>query len=106
MQGVGLADNFYARLGNYKSNISKKKQGKCCIEHHFISLPNHSFNDFQVQVIVKLETETSNKKVAFKRLRQFEGYWQIELCTIKPNGMNSIDEFHRNRYSQDKAAFN
>ena len=105
MQGVGSADKIYSRMSNYKTNITNKKRGKCCIEHHFISQPNHSFSDFKFQIIVKLEKPAPNRKEAFKRLRQFEGYWQTELCTIAPNGMNSIDEFHRNRFSQDKAAF-
>ena len=106
IQGVGSTDIFYTRMGNYKSVITNKKRGKCCIEHHFVNLPDHSFKDFKVQIIVQLENTSINRKQAFKRLREFEGYWQVELCTIEPQGMNSIDEFHRNRFAQDKAAFN
>ena len=106
VQGVGSTDVFYTRMGNYKSVITNKKRGKCGIEHHFVSLPDHSFKDFKVQIIVQLENTSINRKTAFKRVWEFEGYWQVELCTIEPQGMNSIDEFHRNRFAQDKAAFN
>ena len=106
IQGVGSTDIFYTQMGSYKSVTTNKKRGKCGIEHQFVSLLDHSLNDFKVQTIVQLENTSINRKAAFKRLREFEGYWQVELCTIEPRGMNSIDEFHRNRFAQDKAAFN
>ena len=103
IQGVGSTDVFYTRMGNYKTNIMKKK-GSCGIEHHF-KKPGHSYEDFNVQIIAQLENVPMNRKEAFQRLRSFEGYWQVELCTLEPNGMNTIDEFHRNRYAQDKPSF-
>ena len=103
IQGVGSTDVIYSRLGNYKTNI-KKGKGSCGIERHFND-GNHTFEDFHIQIIVQLEKIPKNRTEAFKRLREFEGYWQIELCTLQPQGMNTIDEFHRNKYAQAKPSF-
>ena len=103
IQGVGSTDVFYTRMGNYKTNITKKR-GSCGIENHFKEC-GHSFADFKVQIIAQVENVSTNRKAAFKRLREFEGYWQMELCTMEPTGMNTNDEFHRNTYAQEKASF-
>ena len=102
-QGVGSTDDFYQRLSNYKSNIISGKN-TCCIEGHFLDR-HHSFEDFEVIVIAKLENIPVDRKALFTRLRKFEGYWQMELCTIKPRGMNSLNEYQRNKYAQEKPSF-
>ena len=67
------------------------------VHKNFIFIYIYSFTDFK--------NVAANRKEAFKRLREFEGYWQVELCTLDPTGMNTLDEFHRNRYAQEKASF-
>ena len=103
IQGVGSTDIVYKRISNYKSNILAKK-ATCGIEEHFL-IEGHTYEDFAIQLIAQVENVPINRKAAFKRLRRFEGYWQMELCTIRPNGMNTINEYHRNKFSQDKPSF-
>jgi hypothetical protein len=106
-QGVGSTKVLKSRISNYKSTILNRRQGKCGIDHHFLQ-EDHTWDDFQIQVIAKMTKEPNNKrqeKEAYTRLRQFEGYWQTQLVTMEPFGMNEIDELHRNRYSQEKPAF-
>ena len=107
IQGVGSAKECKKRLANYRSVINNKKNASCGIEHHFCQ-EDHNIHDFSFQIIAKLEKEPKNKNQmagAYRRLRTFEGHWQIQLSTIEPHGMNTIDEYHRNKYSYDKPAF-
>ena len=106
-QGVGSTKTLKSRIANYKSVITRRKSGKCGIDHHFLQ-KDHSWNDFSIQVIAKMTKEPQRKsqeEAAYSRLRQFEGYWQMQLATIDPDGMNDISEFHRNRFAQEKPAF-
>ena len=82
-QGVGETINFKSRMANYRSCIKNKKVS-CNIDKHFIEEDNHSLEDFDVQIIVQLENVPCNNDQARKRRKQFEGYWQITLCTLAP----------------------
>ena len=82
-------------MANYSSCI-KNKQISCNIDKHFIEEENNSLEDFDVQIIVLLEKVPRNKDQARKRRKQFEGYWQIALCTLTPYGLNSINELEAN----------
>jgi hypothetical protein len=107
-QGVGSTKTLKPRIAKYKTTITRRKTGDCGVDWHFLK-DDHTWEDFEIQVIAQLEKIPRNKaqeKEAFCRLRRFEGYWQMQLSTIAPHGMNEISEFHRNRFSQEKPAFN
>ena len=103
-QGVGKTINFKSRMANYRSCIKNEKVS-CNIDKHFIEEDNHSLEDFDVQIIVQLENVPCNKDQARKRRKQFEGYWQITLCTLAPYGLNSINELEANLKWSDKNIF-
>ena len=106
-QGIGSTKTLKSRIALYKTTIQNRKQGKCGVDHHFLQ-QDHSWEDFSIQVLVKMMKEPKRKsqeKDAYTRLRKFEGYWQVQIATIAPDGMNTINEFHRNRYAQDKPSF-
>ena len=104
LQGVGSTKDSDSRLANYLSNI-RKRRGTCCIVKHFLDSEGHTIRDFTYQPIVKLENLEANNSKIMKRLRSFEGYWQIELGTIQPFGMNSMDEFYKSELYPDTAAY-
>ena len=47
--------------------------------------------------IAKITNLPSDPKLKQKRLWQFEGYWQAKLSTMKPFGMNDINELQQCR---------
>ena len=106
IQGVGHTTNFKKRISNYFSHI---KQGHkyCEIATHFIE--NHkdtwkedytNNDDFLIQGIAKLEHPPRSKEQITERLWDFEGYWQMELSTIHPNGLNIKNERREFYYHQ------
>ena len=52
--------------------------------------------------IVSLKKPSKSPKDLKKRLKEFEGYWQIKLQTLEPYGMNLFDEFYNAEY-RDRA---
>ena len=104
MQGVGETENFKKRNANYRSNI-RNKRITCNIERHFVESEDHNLEHFQIQIIVQLENPPRGVIKRRKRLKQFEGYWQINLCTLYPYGMNSINELEVNLKWGDKNIF-
>ena len=63
-----------------------------------IGLYNDPLWDFSIMGIVQIEPPPPpprNKEKLKQRLREFEIYWQVNLNTIKPFGMNSINEWNR-----------
>ena len=56
-------------------------------------------------MIVQLENVPCNKDQARKCRKQFEGYWQITLCTLAPYGLNSINELEADLKWNDKNIF-
>ena len=106
IQGVGHTTNFKKRISNYFSHI---KQGHkyCEIATHFIE--NHkdtwkedytNNDDFLIQGIAKLKHPPRSKEQITERLWDFEGYWQMELSTIHPNGLNIKNERREFYYHQ------
>ena len=104
MQGVGETENFKKRTSNYRSCINNGRI-TCNIDRHFVEGENHSIADFDIQIICQLENPPRNKKGRRIRLKQFEGYWQINLSTLEPYGMNSINELEANLKYGDKNIF-
>ena len=104
IQGVGETVAFKSRMANYRSCI-KNKRISCNIDKHFIEALDHKIEDFDVQIIVQLENVPRDKDQARKRRKQFEGYWQIKLCTLAPYGLNSINELEANLKWSDKNIF-
>ena len=55
---------------------------------------------FSVMGIVQLANPPKNKNAKVKMTKEFEGYWQVKVGTIKPHGMNEINELKEFYYSQ------
>ena len=49
-------------------------------------------NLFQTTGIALLTNLPSDEQLKSKQLEEFEGYWQVQLATIHPHGLNSINE--------------
>ena len=47
---------------------------------------------FSVMGIAQLQNPLKNKKANVKMMKEFERYWQVKVGTIKPHGMNDINE--------------
>ena len=98
IQGVGRSVKFIHRMSNYFSHIKQKKR-TCAIINHFIDnhldewSKDYETNDiFHIIGMAKITNLPSNPKLRAKRLWEFEGYWQVKLNTVKPFGMNDINE--------------
>ena len=91
MQGVGSALDFQGRVSDYIMHMYKKID-TCEIVEHFLKLEDHSLWDFSIMGIVQTENPPRNREKLKQRLRESEGFWQVNLNTIKPFRMNSINE--------------
>ena len=104
---MGHTTNFKKRISNYFSHI---KQGHkyCEIANafHRESQKTHgkriipTMMIFLIQGIAKLEHPPRSKEQITERLWDFEGYWQMELSTIHPNGLNIKNERREFYYHQ------
>ena len=99
IQGVGRSVKSNRRMSNYFSHIKQKKR-TCDIVNHFID--NHSdewsedyeTNDiFHIIDIAKITNLPSDPKLKATRFWEFEGYWHVKLNTVKPFGMNDINDY-------------
>jgi hypothetical protein len=75
-QGVGSTKTLKPRIAKYKTTITRRKTGDCGVDWHFLK-DDHTWEDFEIQVIAQLEKIPRNKaqeKEAFCRLRRFEGW--------------------------------
>ena len=104
LQGVGHTTNFKKRISNYFSHI-KQNTRDCEISCHFIDnhkdtwIENYARNEeFEIIAIAKLENPPRSKKALEQRLIEFEGYWQAQLGTIHPKGLNIRNELKRSYY--------
>ena len=93
MQRVGSTLDFQGRVSDYITHMYKEKD-TCEIVEHFLKLENHSLWDVSIMGIAQIENPPRNREKLKQRLREFEGYWQVNLNTIKPSGMNSINEWN------------
>ena len=94
MQGVGSTLDFQGRASDYIMHMYKEKD-TCEIVEHFLKLEDHSSWYFSIMGIVQIENPPRNREKLKQRLKEFESYWQVNLNTIKPFGMNSINEWNR-----------
>jgi len=88
--------DFKSRVANYKSH-HKAKRRTCGISQHFQD-SDHDFEaDFRIQPIVKIVNIPSGKERLKRRLEEFELYWQENLITYEPYGMNKTVEMEKAR---------
>ena len=100
MQGVGSTSDFQGRVSDYITHMYKEKD-TCEIVEHFLKLEDHSLWDFSIMGIVQIEPPPRNREKLKQRLREFGGYWHVNLNTIKPFGMNSINEWNKIAWRKD-----
>ena len=108
LQGVGHSTQFGKRISNYFSHI-KSGTHDCKISCHFIDchqdtwISDYRINtDFQLRGIAQLQNPPRNKKDLEQRLRDFEGYWQVELGTVQPHGLNFRNELNESFFKNSK----
>ena len=103
IQGVGHTSKFSSRISNYFSYIKQKKK-TCSIVNHFFDnhydIWNINYAENEIISIIGIARITnlpSDPKLKEKRLWEFEGYCQAELSTMKPFGLNDINELKQCR---------
>ena len=47
---------------------------------------------FLIMGIMQLENPPKNKNAKVKMMKEFELYWHVKVGTIKPHGMNEVNE--------------
>ena len=72
----------------YRSHHTHKVRS-CGISEHFQDYEHDFDKDFIFQPIVKLINNTLTSHEKMWRLEEFEVYWQQNICTIEPYGMNT-----------------
>ena len=78
-----------SRISNYRSHHNKKNKS-CGITEHFLE-GDHIFEEhFQIQPIVRLLNPSRTVSKRRERLEEFELYWQMNLITYEPHGMNKV----------------
>ena len=90
------------RMANYFSRV-KSNTRDCEITCHFIDkhretwIGNYAENEeLEIIGIAQLEHRPRSKDALKTRLTEFEGYWQFQLGTISPKGMNVENELKKN----------
>ena len=92
----GCTTDLKGRLSNYESH-HKKKFISCGITEHFLE-DGHDFEeDFEFLPTVKFLNPPSTTVKIRKRLEEFELYWQENLVTYEPYGMNKKTEIEKAR---------
>ena len=104
--GIGRTFKLNSRVLNYFSHIKQRKR-TCDIVNHFIDShmntlkEDYEENDlFSVMGIVQLENPPKNKNAKVKMMKEFEGYWQVKVGTIKSHSINDINELKEFYYGQ------
>ena len=96
IQGVGCTTDLQSRISNYM-NQHEKKNRSCGITEHFLE-DGHAFEEnFRILPIVRLVYPSVTMAKRRKRLEEFELYWQENLITHEPYGMNKAVELERTR---------
>ena len=85
MQRVDSTLDSQGRVSDYITHMYKEKD-TCERVEHFLNLEGHSLWDFSIMGIVQIENPPRNREKLKQSLREFEGYWQVNLNTIKPFG--------------------
>ena len=63
-----------------------------------VKLNSNLVHLFSLGTSSKLENPPRSKKALEQRLIEFEGYWQAQLGTIHPKGLNIRNELKRSYY--------
>ena len=107
-KGVRHSTQFGKSISNYFSHI-KSGTRDCEISCHFIDchqdtwISDYRYNtDFQLIGIAQLQNPPRNKKDLEQRLRDFEGYWKVELGTVQPHGLNFRNELKESFFKHSK----
>jgi hypothetical protein len=87
IQGIGYTSNIKSRISNYKNHHNHKVR-TCGITEHYLDSDHDFDNDFEFQPIMKLMNTTFTWHEKACKLEEFELYWQQNMCTIEPHGMN------------------
>ena len=95
-QGVGSTTNVFQRISNYLSHIEVKYNEGTIVAHFFEG--NCTINQFSIMGIVQLADPPKRKSDIRIKLEELEGgggggYWKVRLNTLKPFGLNTINEF-------------
>ena len=61
--------------------------------NQIIYIYNGAINDFKIMCIVQLRNPPTRKEEIETKLEELEGYWKFRLNTLKPFGLNIIDEY-------------
>ena len=78
-------------LSNHKSHIKKNKR-TCRLVNHFIDNScSHTLADLKFVLIKQVATKTDTF------LEHREDYWQAQLWTYEPHGLNAKREFNSGR---------
>ena len=94
IQGVGCTMDLKSRISNYM-NHQKKKNLSCGIAEHFLE-DGHSFEeDFRILHVVRSVNPPVTMAKRREKLEEFELYWQENLITYEPYGMNKAIELER-----------
>ena len=77
----------------------KQRKRTCAIGNHFLDnqldiwKKSYELNEtFEIKGIAMLKNVPSNLKQKLERLWEFKGYWQFKLNTMKPHGLNDMNE--------------
>ena len=93
---MGCTTELKSRISNYRNHRNKKNKS-CGITGHFLE-GDHIFEEhFQIQPIVRLLNPPRTVSKRRERLEEFELYWQINLITYEPHGMNKQSEIEKTR---------
>ena len=78
-------------------NHHKRKNRSCGITEHFLEYGLSFEEDFRILPIVRLVNPPVTMVKRRERLEEFELYWQENLITYEPYGMNKAIELERTR---------
>ena len=108
LPGVGHSTQFGKRISNYFSHI-KSGTRDCEISCRFIDCHQDTWisdycnnTDFQLIRIAQLQNPLRNKKDLEQTLRDFEGYWQVELGTVQPHKLNFRNKLKESFFKNSK----
>ena len=86
-QYTGSTESFRSRFNNYKSAHRSFIKGntvkQASVHAHFEDDKHHGISDWEITLIDQTESVDD--------LRRRESFWQYELDTFQPNGLNERD---------------
>ena len=89
---VGQTGNaIKERFKSHFYHITSGKYNNLLVPGHFNQDDHQGIDDIEIYVLGLIHEEAKSKK-AWKNRRHLEGIWQHRLNTIRPNGLNTLDE--------------